>query len=92
MSVLKWKSKTRVTSSSPQVTSSNSRVTSSNPQVTSSNPQGVLSLPSLKRGCSCIYSNLHKTQAFNFLKRISYTNVCLKFLCDAKLIMPLLIL
>ena len=53
---------------------------------------GVLSLPSLKRGCFCIYSNLHKKQAFDFLKRISYTNVCLKFLCDAKLIMPLLIL
>ena len=40
----------------------------------------VLSLPSLKK------------QAFDFLKRISYTNVSLKFLCDAKLIMPVLIL
>ena len=30
-----------------------------------------------------------KKLAFDFLKRISYTNVCLKFLCDEKLIMPL---
>ena len=29
-------------------------------------------------------------QAFDFLKRNSYTNVCLKFLCDAKLITPLI--
>ena len=28
--------------------------------------QGVLSLPSLKSGCFCIYSNLHKKQAFSF--------------------------
>ena len=37
-----------------------------------------------------MYLNLHKKHAFNFLKIISYTNVSLKFLCDAKLIMPLL--
>ena len=50
-----------------------------------------------------LYSNIHKkktqqqqqkkqtnkTKAFDFLKRSSYTNVCLKFLCDAKLITPL---
>ena len=51
-----------------------------------------MSLPSLKRGSFCIYSNLHKKHAFDFLKIISYTNVCLKFLCDAKLVIPLLIL
>ena len=54
----------------------------------------VLSCPDLtfiKRGCFCIYSNFHKKQTFDFLKRISYTNVCLKFLCGTKLIMPLLI-
>ena len=46
----------------------------------------------IKRGCFFIYSNLHKKEAFDFLKQISYTIVCLKFLCDTKLIMPLLIL
>ena len=29
-----------------------------------------------------------KKQPFYFLKRNSYTNVCFKFLCDAKLIFP----
>ena len=37
--MVKWKSKTRVTSSNPRVTGSNPQVTSSNPRVTSSNPQ-----------------------------------------------------
>ena len=32
-----------------------------------------------------------KKQAFDFLKRNSYQNVCLKFLCNAKLITPPLI-
>ena len=32
-----------------------------------------------------------KYQAFDFLKRNCYTNVCLKFFCDAKLITQLLI-
>ena len=32
-----------------------------------------------------------KKQAFDFLKRNSYTNICLKFCYDAKLITPLLI-
>ena len=32
-----------------------------------------------------------KKQAFDFLKRNSYRKVCLKSLCDAKLITPLLI-
>ena len=36
---IRWKSKTRVTSSNPRATSSNPRVTSSNPRVTSSNPR-----------------------------------------------------
>ena len=36
------------------------------------------------------YSNFYKKQAFDFLKRNSYTNVCMKFLCDPKLITPLL--
>ena len=51
-----------------------------------------LVLTFIKKGVFCIYSNLQKKQAFDFLKRISYANVCFKFLCDAKLIMPLLIL
>ena len=33
-----------------------------------------------------------KKQAFDFLKRNSYANVCLKFLYDAKLITALLII
>ena len=37
--VIKWKSKTGVTSSNPRVTSSNLQVTNSNPPVTSSNLQ-----------------------------------------------------
>ena len=36
-------------------------------------------------------SNLHQKQEFDFYKRNSYTNACLKFLCDAKLITSLLI-
>ena len=36
------------------------------------------------------YSNFYKKQAFDFLKRNSYTNVCMKFLCDPKFITPLL--
>ena len=32
-----------------------------------------------------------KKKAFDFLKRNSYTNVCLKFLYDTKLITPFLI-
>ena len=36
------------------------------------------------------YSNFYKKQAFDFLKRNSYTNVCMKFLFDPKLITPLL--
>ena len=32
-----------------------------------------------------------KKQVFDFYKRNSYTNACLKFLCDAKLITSLLI-
>ena len=37
-----------------------------------------------------LYSNLRKKQAFSFSKRNCYTNTCLKFLCDAKLITSLL--
>ena len=35
---------------------------------------------------------LTKRQAFDFFQRNSYTNICLKFLYDAKLMTPLLIL
>ena len=42
---LKWKIKTRVTSSNLRVTSSNLRVTSSNPRVTRSNPRVTSSNP-----------------------------------------------
>ena len=39
-----------------------------------------------------LYSNLNKKkQAFDFSKGNSYTNACLKFLCDAKLITSILI-
>ena len=37
-----------------------------------------------------LHSNIYKKQVFDFLKRCSYTNVCLKFLCDV-LITQLLI-
>ena len=37
------------------------------------------------------FSKYPKEQAFGVLKRNSYTTVCLKFLCDAKLITSLLI-
>ena len=29
-----------------------------------------------------LHSNIYKKQVFDFPKRYSYTNVCLKFLCD----------
>ena len=39
-----------------------------------------------------VFLHIFESQAIDFLEKSSYTNVCLKFLCDAKLIMPLLIL
>ena len=49
----------------------------------------------LKQIC-ILYSSLNnnnnkKKQAFDFSKGNSYTNACLKFLCDAKLITSVLI-
>ena len=46
----------------------------------------------IKKGVLLYIFESPQKQAFNFLKRISYANVCLKLLCDAKLVMSLLIL
>ena len=46
----------------------------------------------IKKGVFYLYIRTPQKQAFDFLKRISYANICLKFPCDAKLIMPLLFL
>ena len=51
-----------------------------------------LVLTFIKKGVFLYIFESPQKQAIDFIKRISYKNVCLKFFCDAKLIMPLLIL